>query len=67
MADVNYLEYGTNVLRVPLSFGDLLSFASSNGYVFGVILSIVIILFIVLFVLILFGKKILKTLESLIK
>jgi len=62
MADVNYVEYGVDALRVTDSFGDVAEFGADNGYAFGVIIAIFIFMAFLLFILALlvrYGKKLL--------
>jgi len=62
MVDANYLEYGTDALRVTDSFGDVLEFGSQNGFVLGTLIGIFIAIFFVLIMLALLvrhGKKLL--------
>jgi len=62
MADVNYVEYGEDALRVTDSIGDVAQFGSDNGYELGVIIAIFIFMALLLFILALmvrYGKKLL--------
>jgi hypothetical protein len=59
MADVNYLEYGYNALRVPSSGFDLVTFISQNSYFLGFLLALVIAVGLILF-LFFFGLKLLR-------
>lgn len=45
MSDVNYIEYGSNALRVFDSATDTATFLGANGEIVGTILVVVIILF----------------------
>ena len=57
MADVNFVEYGVNALRVNNSVFDLVSFFSANGYVLGVFIALVIIFGLILFLMFFLWKN----------
>ena len=62
MVDANFLQYGTDALRVTDSMTDVTEFGSQNGYELGVLIAIFVIMFIVLITLafiIRYGKKLL--------
>jgi len=62
MADVNFVEYGENALRVTDTAGDGLEFLAMNGYEIGTLFALFIIIVIILGILILmfkYGRKLL--------
>jgi len=62
MVDANYLQYGTDALRVTDSMGDVAEFGSQNGYELGVLIAIFIIILLIvgiLAIMIRYGRKIL--------
>lgn len=60
MTDVNYLEYGSNAVRVLNTGENFSQFMAQNGYAIGVIVAVAIILILILLILIFGGKAILK-------
>jgi len=65
MADVNYTEYGENLLRLTDSAGDMAEFGANNGYELGVLIAIAVILLVILIILAIgvrYGKKFIELL-----
>lgn len=65
MADVNYAEYGEDLLRVTDTAGDVAQFGATNGYELGVLIAIFIVLLIILLILALgvrYGKRLIQML-----
>ena len=63
MVDANYLQYGTDALRVTDTMGDMAEFGSQNGEALGALIAVFIILFIivgVLAILVRYGKVFLQ-------
>ena len=61
MADVNYLEYGTNLVRTTSSLEDITGFLATNGFAIGVVIGLIIVCFFFGLILVL-GWKLIKNL-----
>lgn len=59
MVDVNYIEYGTNLVRDTHSVEDFSGFLATNGYAIGVVLGLMIVAFFFCLILI-FGYRLIK-------
>lgn len=56
MTDVNFLQYGSNALRLQQTGADGLSFLASNGYFLGFLIAFFIVLIFALVIIFLFLK-----------
>ena len=64
MADVNYMEYGENAVRVLDSGEDFTEFANQNGDVIGVFIAFLIIMFFVALILVMLFKFVPKIINA---